>query len=695
MAVFLNAASGASTRVELALSADSVKPGDTVTAAIRMRMKPGWHSYWRYPGDAGIATTVKWTLPPGVTAGPIQWPVPEKLVEKPLTGYVLENSFMLLVPLKIGADAAPGSLPISATVKWQECEQECLQGSTDVSAHLVVGTETKPSDDAEVIETARARLPVTDSGITATAHWEQEADSRPLVIEWTDTNNPADVDFFPYENDNYDVKGDTERLPSTDGKIRIRKMVEKSKDAWPEKISGLLVTRANHRENWRGQEVTLTLSSAVVAEAPLVPANGSLPLMLAFAFVGGLILNIMPCVLPVIALKVLGFVNQAKEKPARVRKMGLIYGAGVLTSFLVLAVVAIAVQKAGGLASWSSAFQNPQFRMVITILMTLVALNLFGVFEVTLSGRAMDVAGGLVSKNGAAGAFFNGVLAAVLATPCTAPFLAGAVAFAFTQPPMIIAVIFLMVGVGLATPFVVLCWQPAWLALLPKPGAWMERFKVAMGFPMLATAVWLFWVTATRLGKAGVFWLGLFLVILALAAWVWGEFVQRGTKRRVLAMAICFLFVASGYGFILENQLHWRSPIGTQKEAIDWQPWSAEAVAKARDEGHPVLVDFTADTCWNCQVNKATSIDIAKTREKLKDINAVTLIADFTDANAAIAKELKKYDRPGVPLVLVYPADKSLPPLVLPPVLTPGIVQDALDKAAKNTAAPTVSTTGR
>ncbi len=689
----MDAASGASTRVELLLSADAAKPGDTVTAAIRMRMKPGWHSYWRYPGDAGIATTVKWTLPPGVTAGEIQWPIPDKLVEKPLTGYVLNGTFMLLVPLKIGAGASPGSLPISATVKWQECEQECVQGATDVSAHLVVGTESKPSDDAEVIDAARARLPGADARMAATAHWEKEADSRPLVIEWTDTNNPADVDFFPYENDNYEVKGETERLAGADGKIAIRKPVEKSKDAWPEKISGILVSRANHRENWHGQEVTLTVPG-LMAEAPLPPASGSLPLMLAFAFLGGLILNIMPCVLPVIALKVFSFVNQAKEKPARVRQLGLIYGAGVLVSFLTLAGAAIAVQQAGGLASWSSAFQNPQFRMIITILMTLVALNLFGVFEVTLSGRAMDVAGGLVSKNGASGAFFNGVLAAVLATPCTAPFLAGAVAFAFTQPPPIIVVIFLTVGAGLAAPFVVLCWQPAWLALLPRPGAWMVRFKVAMGFPMLATAVWLFWVTATRLGKAGVFWLGLFLVILALAAWVWGEFVQRGTKRRALAMAICLLFVASGYGFILENELHWRSPLGAQKEAIDWQSWTAEAVAKAREAGHPVLVDFTADTCWNCQVNKATSIDIAKTREKLKAINAVTLVADFTDADEAIAKELKKFDRPGVPLVLVYPADKNQPPLVLPPVLTPGIVQDALDKAGK-TAVTTVSAVGR
>ena len=331
---------------------------------------------------------------------------------------------------------------------------------------------------------------------------------------------------------------------------------------------------------------------------------------------------------------------------------------------------------------------------LITILITLVALNLFGVFEVTLNGRALGVADRLASKGGTAGAFFNGMLATALATPCTAPYLASAVGFAFTQPPLTVMLIFLTVGAGLAAPFVLLCWQPAWLAFLPRPGVWMQRFKVAVGFPMLATAMWLFWVTGTHLGKSGLLWLGMLLVVLALAAWIWGEFVQRSTKRRGLAMAVSLLFVASGYGFILEKQLHWRSPVAAQTDAIAWQPWSAGAVAKAREEGHPVLVDFTADTCINCQVNKFRSLKIAKTREKLREINAVTLVADFTDADPAIAKELKRFGRAGVPLVLVYPADQSLPPIVLPDgLLTPAQVQEALDKAGRQSA-PAVSTAG-
>ena len=280
--------------------------------------------------------------------------------------------------------------------------------------------------------------------------------------------------------------------------------------------------------------------------------------MLLLAFVGGLILNVMPCVLPVIALKVLGFVNQSKEEPRRVRQLGAVYGLGVLVSFLVLAGLAIGAQLAGGVANWGDAFRNPQFQIIFTILMTLIALNLFGVFEITLGGKALGAASELSAKPGFPGAFFNGILATLLATPCTAPFLGGALVFAFTQSPLVTVLVFLAAGLGLAFPFVVLCWNPRLIKLLPKPGAWMEKFKNAMGFPMLATAVWLMWVSSSREDDA--LWLGLFLVILALAAWIWGQFVQRGARGRVPAAVICLLLLRAHLGVVLEGQLQWRSP---------------------------------------------------------------------------------------------------------------------------------------
>ena len=239
----------------------------------------------------------------------------------------------------------------------------------------------------------------------------------------------------------------------------------------------------------------------------------------------------MPCVLPVIALKILGFVSEARSEPRRVRKLGMIYALGVLLSFLALAAVVIGVKAAGHHAGWGMQFGSPVFIVCLTTLVTLVALNLFGIFEVTLGGRALDTAGELASKHGAAGAFFNGVLATVLATPCTAPFLGAALGFAFAQSASVIVLIFLTVGLGLSAPYILLSWNPAWLKFLPKPGAWMEKFKIAMGFPMLATVVWLFNVAASSYGK-NVLWLGIFLVVVAFAAWIFGEFFQRGRRHR-------------------------------------------------------------------------------------------------------------------------------------------------------------------
>jgi thiol:disulfide interchange protein DsbD len=412
--------------------------------------------------------------------------------------------------------------------------------------------------------------------------------------------------------------------------------------------------------------------------------------MLLYAFIGGLILNIMPCVLPVIALKILGFINHGQHEPGRVRTLGLVYAAGVLVSFLALAAVVIGVKAAGHHAGWGMQFGNPEFIVVLTTLITLVALNLFGVFEVNLGGQALSAAGQLASKQGAPGAFFNGLLATALATPCTAPFLAPALGFAFAQSPALILLIFLFVGLGLAAPYVVLSWNPALLKLLPKPGAWMEKFKIAMGFPMLLTAVWLFNLAADDYGK-NVLWLGVFLVLVAFAAWIFGAFVQRSRAGKGVAVAIVLLLLIGGYVYALEDQLHWRAPmviadtssLPESPDGITWQRWSPQAVAQAQSEGRPVLVDFTADWCLTCQVNKKIAIETPSVRQKLKEINAVALIGDYTHFPDNITTELNRYNRAGVPLVLVYPKTADSQPIVLPEVLTPGIVLDALDRAAR------------
>lgn len=690
----------AQTKVKLLVSAEVAKPGETIFAALQMNMPAGWHTYWTNAGDSGSATEIEWSLPEGVTAGDVQWPVPEKNItpagDQNFITYVYENQTVLLIPLKLSANLAPGEKTISAKVSWQECETLCVLGSKNVTASLVVGNDSRPSFEAGLITAAQKKLPQTKLDFSVASSLEKT--DGPVAHLAIDISAPSGQqwDFFPYGQVAAKISGATDLAFSSSGSIRLRKEIKKVGADWPKNITGLLVHLVNGKPT-AGYEISLSPARSG-STGPVANGNGiatgnkSLATMLLFAFIGGLILNIMPCVLPVIALKVLGFVNQTNQSPARGKMLGLTYGVGVLVSFLVLAGLAIGVQKAGGLASWGMILQNQIFRVVLTVLITLVALNLFGLFEITLGGGVMNAAGNLTAKEGFSGAFFNGVLATVLATPCTAPFLAGAIGFAFTQPPAIIILMFLMAGLGLAAPFVILCWNPGLLRILPRPGAWMEKFKIAMGFPMLATAVWIFWFTAPRFGKSGVLWLGLFLVILSAASWVWGQFVQRGRKRKGLAIAISLLLLGGGYVLALEKKLNWRSPTtfsasdGSLKESadgIDWQQWSPEAVAQARSEGHPVLVDFTADNCLNCQVNKATSLEIPTTRAKLKEIGAVAFLGDFTDSDPRIAAELKRHERAGVPLVLVYPRDPNAEVAVLPPLLTPQIVLDALEKAAK------------
>jgi len=700
------AAHAAHTQVRLILSAETVKPGDTVLAGVDLKMEPGWHTYWKNPGEAGYATKIEWQLPPGVTAGEIQWPLPEKLPPVEVTTYGYDNEVILLVPLKLAADLKPGLLDLKAKVSWLECKEACVPGSGNVEATLDVSNETKTSTDATAIESWRNEVPKTaDEELDPNAWWEKPAsgDIRPLIINKYSKGEMNHGDFFPDANDKFEVQSATEDISPNPYHVRLRKLVKKYEGDWPKEISGVFIVRYGNQQD--ANDVTFRIADKapdgekIPAQMPSSSSAGVSPVlpsqllwqMLLYAFIGGLILNIMPCVLPVIALKILGFVGESRSDPRHVRKLGLVYALGVLVSFLALAAVVIGVKTAGHHAGWGMQFGSPVFVVCLTTLVMLVALNLFGVFEVNLGGRALDAADGLASKHGAAGAFFNGVLATVLATPCTAPFLSIALGFAFAQKAPVILLMFLAVGVGLASPYVVLSWNPAWLKFLPKPGAWMEKFKIAMGFPMLATAVWLFNLAAGSYGKS-VLWLGIFLVLVAFAAWIFGEFVQRGRARKGVALAIVLILVIGGYAFALENQLNWRAPI-TMSDTTDsfkespngiaWQRWSPEAVAKARGEGRPVIVDFTADWCLTCQVNKKTSIEIPSVRAKLKESNAAALLGDYTHFPENISAELNRFNRAGVPLVLVYPKDATAPPIVLPEILTPGIVLDALDRAAR------------
>jgi thiol:disulfide interchange protein DsbD len=624
--------------------------------------------------------------------------VPEKVVDKnpdtPNTTYVYKDDVVLLVPLKVGPEVAPGTLTLKAKVSWLECAVQCVLGDAPVQATLNVGTETKMSKDAPVLEAWQKKLPRSGDGLPAKAWWEGAAknDLRPVILEWNTSTPAKEADFYPDSSEQFEVQPITEKLPSEAGTVRLRAQVKKMSGDWPRKISGLLV-----QDSDKGQmayDVSLPVGdTAASAGAPSSPAVAGIQpdkrspwLMLLYAFLGGLILNVMPCVLPVIALKILGFVSDAKNDPGRLRKLGLIYMAGVLCSFLVLGLIAAALGE-----GWAFQFGNPYFLIGITTLVTLIALNLFGVFEVTLGSGALTTASNLASKHGASGAFFNGLLTTVLATSCSAPFLAAALGFASSLKNPLISLCFLLtVGLGLAAPYVVLSWQPAWLRFLPRPGHWMERFKVAMGFPMMAAAVWLCSLVRVFYGERA-WWLAMFLIFVGVGAWVFGEFVQRGTKHRALAGLTAVLALLAGYGYALEKEMRWREPLkenATGAEAprvapvgVAWVKWSSGAVAAAQAEGRPVVVDFTATWCPTCNVIVKPSFENSAVQKKLAELKAVTLVADYSLRSSDIRQELKRFDRDAVPLVLIYPAKPGAAPMIFD-LVSPSTILEALEQAA-------------
>ena len=525
---------------------------------------------------------------------------------------------------------------------------------------------------------------------------------------------PGLIDFFPTTNDAYEIEPEKEKALEASSSIKsesvLHKLVKKYQGDWPKEISGVLVIGT--RDARKGFAIKLAVADRATPAATtaigtadstkvappeksfLTKLSGTLIGNMLLALLGGIILNLMPCVLPILSLKALSLVKMSGKDAAIAKNHSLIYTLGVLVSFWLVAGLVIA----GRLASWGEQFQDARFIIVITTLMTLIALNLFGVFEFVLPGGATNVAHGLASREGASGSFFNGVLAVVLGASCVAPVMAGAVGWAITKSPGVIVIIFTMLGLGLALPYVLLAYIPALRACMPKPGAWMEKFKIALGFPMLGMATWTLSLVGDHFGSDGILWMGLFLVLLAGACWIYGEFIQRGSKRKMLAAVCALACVGYGYGFSLEHKLNWRHPAETSTSPtnaqlqfdspvkdgkIVWYPWGTEAVAAARKTGRPIFVDFTAHWCLTCQVNKASSIEIDSVMKKLTEINAIMMIGDYTKKNPAIRDELARFGVPGVPLVLVYSKDATKPPQALPAVLTPSIVLDALERAAK------------
>ncbi|MEM9021807.1 MAG: protein-disulfide reductase DsbD domain-containing protein [Planctomycetota bacterium] len=666
---------------------DAVAPGQQITLGLHLEVLPDWHVYWQNPEGPGQPISVEtWQAPAGAQIGEMLWPAPYKFDFFGQTQFGYSDQVTLLFEVQLPDDLEPGDEITFATLaSWQVCKELCLRGDQQVSLTLPVQSEAgQASESATMINEARSNLPAKPEGWTISAKPGQNGGFVLVVEAPSDLPQSledavyffSDVQFVvdPSIKQQAMVQGNTLTLPLT---LRARDDLDEpiDRDGPVEHLSGVLVAKDGFD---RDGLFALAVDTPVRGEAPPPPPveTSALFIFIGSAFLGGLILNLMPCVFPVLSIKILGFVKQSGENPAVVRRHGYMFGLGVLISFWVLAGVLLALRGAAAAAgggqtfSWGFQMQNPEFVLGMILLVFLIGLNLAGVFEI---GVGMTAMAGKVSsgKDGYTKSFLSGVLATLIATPCTAPFMAGALGAALAMPTFQAMLIFTALGVGMAAPYVVLSCLPMLLKYLPKPGPWMESFKQAMAFPMFATAGWLVWVYIGLTGDGMIVRLLVGLTIIALAAWVYGRWSTpiRTARARWIARAAAAVFTAAGLVVVLT----W--------EEDKWTQYSPQVIEQYREEGRPVIVDFTARWCISCQANKRSSLRTAESKKLYDQFNVALVEADYTREDPMIGKVLTEYGREGVPLYLVFPADGGEPE-VLPNILTPQIVADAVKRAA-------------
>jgi thiol:disulfide interchange protein/DsbC/DsbD-like thiol-disulfide interchange protein len=680
--------------VEASLVADTtaVVPGQPFQVGLLLKMAPGWHTYWEYPGDAGLPTMIAWDLPMGFGTGPIQWPLPHRVLEPgDIEAYAYKDEVLLTTTIVPPENLTDKTITLRAISEWLVCEEICVPGSAELTLDLSVAA-TAVSANEELFRKFRDQIPSAEPPPYALT-WRRDGGQLTLKVEGLE--GVGEVDVFPLP-----VEGQLVNHPMggvvTDGVTTVT--LETSGD-----LRGVLVVEtAAGRRGWfvsSGEAIAASDNPPSAATDRATPdrpgfqirspqSQTSLAMALFYGFLGGLILNLMPCVLPVISLKIFGFIRQAGEKPGKIFRHGLAFVAGIFLWFLGLGVIVVALKAAGSEVTWAFQFQNPWFNLVIASIVFVFALNLFGVFEIVLPGRTNTALDGVSSGDGYAGSFAQGLFATLLATPCTAPFLGTALGFAFSQSAMVILVMFAAVAFGMGLPYLLLSARPGWMKMLPKPGAWMERMKQFMGFPLLATLLWLLYVLGNQKGLEGVIWAGSFLLCLALACWIYGAFCGplSSGKTRIVSIVLIFLIVGWGGKYFLAGKFAASQrveSVGNDAGGIAWQPFSEKALAALLAEGKPVFLDFTADWCISCKYNERIAINVPAVRELIAAKGIVPVKADWTNANPEITAALKKFGRVGVPFYVIYPAGRPEDPITLPEILTENIVLDGLRRATQ------------
>ena len=669
--------------VDALANVSAIVPGEPFLVGVRLKMEPHWHTYWKYPGDAGIPTDIKWQLPGGWRVGDIQWPIPLKLEEPgDILIYGYHDEVLLIQQVTPPKDLTGANANLSAKVNWLVCEKICIPGDGTVTLSLPIAPANSPAN-IDLFARFQKQLPNSPAA-DFSASWKANAAGLVLHVSHPDLGKFSSVEFFPSPPENVAVGHP--RLTSRDGNVSTFDVPLDNANGKFKSLPGLLVFGSSNgapdRSAW---DISVGHETAAANEKSTL---SEIIRFLIFGFIGGFILNLMPCVLPVISLKIFGFIQQAGQSRARIFRSGLAFIAGIFVWFLGLALVLVIIKWAGGQPVWAAQFTNPYFVLAMSAVVLVFALNLFGVFEINLPQWLSRRAVAAESAHGDAGSFFQGVFATVLATPCTAPFLGTALGFAFTQSAIVILAIFSSIALGMSLPYFLLSAQPAWLKFLPKPGPWMLRVKQLMGFLLIATLIFLLSVLGAQRGVAGLIWTCAFLLVLSLVCWLKGVFmtpVASARTRASVLLLMLLLVIGSGYYFIWEK-FQTASAVGpTASAGSGWEKFTPERLASELQQGHPIFIDFTAEWCITCKFNESTVLETGAVRAAFSEHQIVKLKADWTNGDPAITKLLKQFGRPGVPLYVLYPGGTAQP-YVFPELLTKNIVLEKLETVNRNIA---------
>jgi thiol:disulfide interchange protein/DsbC/DsbD-like thiol-disulfide interchange protein len=683
---FLNNPS-ANVAASLISEVKGIEPGKPFWVLLRQQIRSGWHTYWLNPGDSGAPTRIDWDLPAGFSAGEIQWPYPERIAYGPLMNFGYSNDVYYPVMITPPADLSAGTVTLQARVGWLVCADICIPEKTILTLVLPTGTAATgvDPDQAPIFAEARQRVPVA-SGLAAS--WSQVGKQLVLTVPAMGSEEASGggaqvkkVEYFPFTEGV--MENAAPQLLNIDGAGLALTLAPGWDFAPDASLDGIIVVHEDV-----GDLLVSAFEVRPAGGAASVPMNaGDLPvgsgvwLAILFAFLGGLILNLMPCVFPVLSIKVLSLVQQVGADAHKVRLHGWVYLLGVVASFLLMAGLLIALRAGGAQIGWGFQLQAPWVIGLLVYLFFLIGLNLSGFFEI--GAGVMGVGSSLLQRQGYGGSFFTGVLATLVAAPCTAPFMASAVGFALTQPSLVALAIFAALGLGMAAPYVLLCYSPRLLRMLPRPGPWMVRFKELLAFPMYASAIWLVWVLTQQAGASGMLVVLAGLLLLVFAIWLLrglgGSLLRR---RSLLGLAL----LVSGLAIYLPMSLSTivvtadgaAAPGRAEANYVGpvHEPYSDARLAELLVQG-PVFINLTAAWCITCKVNEAVALNREGMRAAFGDKNVAYLRGDWTNADPTISRLLESYGRSGVPLYLLYPGGAAAAE-VLPQLLTEGIVRNAL-----------------